>query len=521
MTRCPQEEEISTETELKLATQPEHLPVLRQLIEARAGSPSKETQLIATYFDTPDGVLARQGLTLRVREEAGRFIQTVKSGGGSKGAALVRGEWEDPVPSGWPDPAAPQTGRFIPSADQLVGLVRTEIARRTVILCPNPATRIEAAIDLGRVAALHRNACESVCEIELELKGGGMTLLYDLALEMLAVAPMRLEHRSKSARGFRLAALSAESETVAPVHASKVALDRGMTAGAAWRRIARSCTEQIVQNEPAVLAGLPDGIHQMRVGVRRLRAILSAFAPLLPKDEYNWFSDELRWLGGVLGLARNLDVFADGLVAPAIKYIGDTPGATALNNAVTARRAAAYAGAAEAIGSPRYTALVLRLMRCSDDGGGDNSWSPALLRSLGDVAPEILNRRLKMVRRRSIGFSRQSPEKRHRLRIALKKLRYALEMFGQLYKPKKTGRLLRAAKRLQEELGTANDLSVSRDLVAELARNGAAAAIAKAGDTVLDWHAQRLKPGERKLKKQVTKIRDHVALLHGSAVWAH
>ena len=98
-----------------------------------------------------------------------------------------------------------------------------------------------------------------------------------------------------------------------------------MTASAALRRIARSCTEQIVQNEPAVLAGLPDGIHQMRVGVRRLRAILSAFAPLLPENEYHWFSDELRWLGGVLGLARNLDVFADSFVAPAIKCIGDTP----------------------------------------------------------------------------------------------------------------------------------------------------------------------------------------------------
>ena len=188
--------------------------------------PERRDAAGSTYFDTPDGVLAWQNLTLRVREEAGRFIQTVKSGGGSKGAALVRGEWEDPISGGWPDPAAPQTGRFIPAANQLIGLVRTEIARRTVILCPNSETRVEVAIDLGHVAALHHNACEPVCEIELELKGGSMTLLYDLALEMLAVAPMRLEHCSKSVRGFRLAALSAEPETVAPVHASEVVLNR-------------------------------------------------------------------------------------------------------------------------------------------------------------------------------------------------------------------------------------------------------------------------------------------------------
>ena len=116
------------------------------------------------------------------------------------------------------------------------------------------------------------------------------------------------------------------------------------------------------------------------------------------------------------------------------------------------------------------------------------------------------------MRRRSAEFSRQSPEERHRLRIALKKVRYALEMLGQLYDPKKTGQLLRAAKRLQEELGAVNDLSMSRDLVAELARNGAAAAIAKAGDTVLDWHAQQLKPGKRKTKKQVTNIRSIAAV---------
>ncbi len=89
---------------------------------ARAGGdPGQEARLIATYFDTPDGALARQGLTLRVREQAGSFVQTVKSAGGNDvgdgtgGAALVRGEWEDPVAGASPDPQAPQTGRFIPA----------------------------------------------------------------------------------------------------------------------------------------------------------------------------------------------------------------------------------------------------------------------------------------------------------------------------------------------------------------------------------------------------------------------
>lgn len=70
---------------------------------------------------------------------------------------------------------------------------------------------------------------------------------------------------------------------------------------------------------------MPEGIHQMRVGVRRLRAILSVFAPLLKNGQSSRFSDELRWLGDTLGRARNLDVFVDGLIAPAIESIGECP----------------------------------------------------------------------------------------------------------------------------------------------------------------------------------------------------
>jgi triphosphatase len=500
---------------LKLAAQPQHLPALTRLLETRAGGPGREARLVATYFDTPDGALARQGLTLRVREQGGRSVQTVKSAS-SSGAALVRGEWEDEIAGASPDPHAPQTGRFIPAgaSDRLVALVRTEIVRRIVMLCPNPETRIEAAVDQGRVAATQGNASDPICEIELELKAGDVTALYDIALDLLAVAPARLERRSKSARGFRLAGRSNEPDSIGAAHASEVALGPDMTAGAALRRIARSCTEQIVGNEPAVLAGMPEGVHQMRVGVRRLRAILSAFAPLLEEDEAGRLSGELRWLGTVLGRARNLDAFAEGLVAPAIGAIGNGPGIAALNAALARTRAAACADAAEAIFSPRYTALVLRLIRWSEQSGAkelNKEQKPtALARPLAKVAPRILKRRFKLVRRRGAGFAKQSPEKRHRLRIALKKLRYATEMLGQLYKNDKPRRLLHLAKRLQQELGEANDLRVSRDLVAELARGRPdAVAIEAAGDAVLDSRARRLEGREGKVKKQVRKIRDH------------
>jgi CHAD domain-containing protein len=70
-------------------------------------------------------------------------------------------------------------------------------------------------------------------------------------------------------------------------------------------------------NKEAGRAGDPEGIHQMRVAVRRLRGILSAFAPLLPPEHRRWASNELRWFADVLGEARNLDVLAAELLGPA------------------------------------------------------------------------------------------------------------------------------------------------------------------------------------------------------------
>ena len=310
-----------------------------------------------------------------------------------------------PVVGASPDPQAPQTGRFIRRGQPalLVALVRTEIARHILMLCPDPETRIEAAVDQGQVAAVRNNSSEPICEIELELKAGDVTALYDVALELLAVAPVRLERRSKSARGFRLAGCQRRRSASRRCMRARSLSTCDMTAGAALRRIVRSCIEQIVGNEAAVLAGMPEGVHQMRVGVRRLRAILSAFAPLLQEDEFSWFSDELRWLGDILGRARNLDVFADRLVAPATEAIGDIPGLAALNAAVAARRAAAYADAVAAIGSPRYTALVLRLMRWSEASGARIA-APALSRAPRQ-SRSLLKRRLKLVRRRGAGFA--------------------------------------------------------------------------------------------------------------------
>ncbi len=465
---------------------------------------------MSTYYDTADHALQRSGLALRVRQRDGRFIQTVKSEDPGVGNGLVRGEWEDEIGGVAPDPAAPETGRFLAPqlVDRLVPLFRTEVGRRTIELAAGPDTRIEAAIDRGRVYAPSRDASEPISEVELELKSGQRAALYDVALDLLAVAPVRLERRSKAERGYRLTV--SEPAAVEAVHSEAVVLDAGLSGDDALRRIGISCLDQIARNEAAVYAGLAEGIHQMRVAVRRLRAVLSGFARMLPQDQRSPASEELCWLANALAPARNLDVFETVLVASAPPAQAGPEGGQALREATERRRKAAYAQAVRAVRSRRYTALLLRLLRWFEDCGWRASTRSSDLEGpIGSLAAAILNRRLRAVKRRSEGFAGQSARQRHRLRIALKKLRYACEVLAELYPAGEVERFTRRLKRLQDDLGDANDVRVGRDIVAELAgRASRGRAIAAAGNAMLDWHERRLARREPKLKKHLDRLLD-------------
>ncbi len=483
---------------------------MARALEARAvgNAGATRARLVSTYFDTSDHALARQGLALRVRERDGHFVQTVKSDDRAGPAGLARGEWEDAIPSAEPDPQASETGHFL--APEIVGhlipLFRTEIARRTIELAPAPDTRIEAAIDRGRVYAPARDASEPISEVELELKSGPAMALYDVALDLLAVAPVRLEQRSKAERGYRLVAR--EAAPVAAAHAVAVDLDPRLSGDEALRRIGTACLDQILRNEAAVLAGVAEGIHQMRVAVRRLRAILSAFGTMLPADQRRRASEELRWLADSLGPARNLDVFETALLAPAQQALAEPGIIAALTEAAECHRKAAYAKGARAVRSRRYTALLLRQLRWFESCGWRyGAASPDLQQPIGALAIRILDRRRRVAKRRSKGFAGQSAQQRHRLRIALKKLRYAIEALAGLYDADEVRRFTTRLKRLQDDLGDANDVRVGHDIVAELAKpKGGAGAIAEAGKIVLDWHERRLAGREPRLRKHLARL---------------
>jgi triphosphatase len=502
---------IATEVELKLGARTTDLPDLKRALAAIAPAPTgAPRRLISTYYDTPDLALWHRGLTLRVRQQEDRFIQTVKRGDLTGVDVLARGEWEDQVAENRPDPKAPQSGKQLPDGvdDALRPLFATDVTRTTVEIEPAPSIRIEAAIDVGEIRADNGNRTAPISEIELELKSGDVAALYDVAMRLFDAAPVHIEPRSKSERGYELS----ESPETAPsaVHAKSVVLDRSMSVEAALQQIGRSCLAHLLHNEPAALARQPEGVHQLRVAVRRLRSAIAALKDLLPAEERRWISGELSWLVGALAAARNLDAFATDLLQPAKTALPHKPGMEELAEALESARRTAYGRVEETLLSKRHAAGLLRLSHWFEARGwrGETGTPAIMLRvPIGELAPSLLDRRWRQLRRRAKGFRRQNSRQRHKLRIAGKKLRYTVELLESLFQSTEVEGFVRRLKRVQDDLGYANDVRVARDIVRELSREAPEAAVADAGARLLDYHEQAKSRGERKLRKRLDRLK--------------
>jgi triphosphatase len=503
---------ISIEVELKLAAAPVDLANIKRALGVLApdSAPISRT-LVSTYFDTPDCAIRRAGSILRVREQDGGFVQTVKTEDPNGANLLVRGEWEDPVTDNQPDPQAPHSGSHLPEGvpDALRPLFVTEVDRITIEVEPRPGTRIEAAIDQGFIRAIDGDRSEMISEVELELKSGDATAIYDLALELLETAPLRIDLRSKSERGYRLA--GGVDELPSANSAAPVVLDPDMTIEDALQRVGRACLAHLLRNEPAALAGEIEGVHQMRVAMRRLRSMLSAVKKMLPEAERRWVSDEIKVLSGALGPARNLDVFATELLPPARDEAPNQPGWEELAKATESARADAHRHVGDEIRSSRHTATMLRLL-CWFEARGwrrarTDQRDEALTVAVGAVAPAVLDRRRRTVRKRSRHFRRLPAHRRHRLRIAVKKLRYAIELLDSLYDRRDARPFVKRLKRVQDELGHANDVRVAYSLVIELGRTTRwVEPMVDAGAQMLARHERRLAENEKQLRRRLRRL---------------
>ena len=241
-----------------------------------------------------------------------------------------------------------------------------------------------------------------------------------------------------------------------------------------------ACLRQIIDNEPALMKGDPEGVHQMRVGLRRLRAAVSLFRVLLQGPQTAAIKAELKWLAGELGPARELEVLMNRVVAPMRKRGGHWRGMPSLSHEIAQRRDAALKRARDAVDSARFRVLTLDVGAWLQAG----QWTTPqddLVRDqgdlpIGDFAAGQLARRWRKVRKKGKKLAQLNARSRHKFRIQTKKLRYATEFFCSLYGSKRAAKRRKqfhpALERLQDGLGDLNDIAVHEERVSALGIRG-------------------------------------------------
>lgn len=342
---------------------------------------------------------------------------------------------------------------------------RRQIARDTLMLDGMTVTADFAALELGQ--GRHRAAWE---EVAFTLPAAGAASGLDLALSLSRDLPLAWCGAPPLADAARRLGLLAAK----PRRANDVpfAIPPQASAAGALAAILRHCLAQLDANVQAVLADADiEGVHQMRVALRRIRSALAIFAPILPEPALTRLVKEIRWLNGPLGRKRDLDVFITETLDPLRQAMPSLGGLDDLATVLAARRDAAQRALGIALSAPRFAQLRLRL------GALAERPEPALLAWLGPAvqeqaaapaaafAAQVLRRRRRKLKKRAARLDHHNSEALHDLRIRAKKLRYAAEFFRPLFGGKATRRLTDALALLQDSLGALNDAAVGATLV--------------------------------------------------------
>lgn len=276
--------------------------------------------------------------------------------------------------------------------------------------------------------------------------------------------------------------------------------------GDAFRLTLLQCKWHITANMPAVAARDVEGMHQLRVGLRRLRVALSSFGG----DFRNTRTESLRLhaksLANRMAPARDFDVFCEELFEPPATANGALDAFDVLRKRAQVARSAAWDEAVTLVTGPKLRVLLNDINEAIDHP----AWSGSLPGQAGatkrmlaaetpctKLADSMLAHRLKSARKKARHLERLSNEQRHTLRISLKKLRYTAEFFAPFYERPKVAKFLGRLSKMQDVLGALNDVAVAHKtldilIAAEQPVSSAPRAeVSFAAGIVYGWHLER------------------------------
>ncbi len=326
-------------------------------------------------------------------------------------------------------------------------------------------------------------------------------------------SPVQLAIASKAQRGYFLV----DGKEPEALKAAPVALTPDSTGEAAFRVIARACLRQLVANQPVLLRGDAEAVHQMRVAMRRLRAAISLFAGMLSDRQTAEMKAQLKSLSAELGPAREFDVFIRRVLTPVSQDKPAGTGIAVLAKDLQQKREEAFDRARSAVQSVRFRELMIDVSAWIETGdwtrNADDRASSLRVRPIAALAAAEVNRRWKRILKRGARLKRLDAQRRHKLRIQAKKLRYASEFFAGAFPGKKAKErrvdFLDGLEGLQDALGDLNDIAVHEELTAQIADTKEITGKRRAGRTKKAFAAGRLSGREEARAISVLKDAQH------------
>jgi inorganic triphosphatase YgiF len=499
------------ELELKLLASPGDIERIRAapVMTRYARNRGVVRRLDTVYYDTPDRAFFRNRSSLCVRRNGTRYVQSLKLAS-ANGSPFVRQRWQAWIDTPVPDLArlpAEFSGALAELAENGLAPVFVTRLRRHLQRLTLEGAEVEIAFDEGTVEAGEHG--QPLIEVELKLKSGDSSALYDVGMQLLDVAPLRLGTLSKADRGYALAfdampqVTKAERSAISAKHCVDDIIASVMSAA----------QQHLLANQAILEYGCdPEGVHQTRVALRRLRSACSLLRKEVPSPAFQAFGAEAKCLMHMLGPARDWDVFVTTTLARLDAACASEVGIDALQQAAEPHRLSSYTRLREALTDPRYTRFQLSLRRWIERRSWRTEVPSEALEALGEppsaLAVRVLERLHRKALKKGSHFARLQPEARHDLRVTLKKLRYAVEFFLPVFAVQTSAKryVVRLSK-LQEALGHANDATTMGSLLSVVLQAAPTPDLHRAAGALIGWVARDQLAVAKILRKRWRKFR--------------
>lgn len=494
----------NTEIELKLTCTDDN--VWEKIITARSLSEiaipgSRVCQVLdAHYFDTSTYCLQKAKLAYRIRREGEQWIATIKGGGTSKGGLHERQEWNVVVGSAEPDLTVfddTDIGKRligIVGSQPLQPIVITRFERRSLDVMMPDGSQIEVAADQGTILAGSKTT--PILEVELELKQGSPAALFKLGAALAREYPLLPEPDSKFYRGLILLGLgklqSQKSAKILPV-------DKNQSANEGLRAIIAHLITQFLAAQQAFLKSKaqPEHVHELRICLRRLRSLLHLAGPITAAEQYGWYQEELKKLGRMLGVVREIDVAYDGWKQMSECQSMVIESKMNLGELLSKRRLLESEKVIKVFHAGAATPLLLDLWATITDNNKELLIQQQS--TVGEYAVSKLSHWLKTAIKQGKTIDWHKTENVHKLRLQVKKIKYVAEVLEPALD--EVSQLILRLDVLQDNLGLFNDAYSTDVLLKKLLKVNFNKALYLEAGMVIGWQGREMLLAQSKMNK--------------------